>query len=183
MLCVSYASAQDKMFPFYVYGDANSPQNHGSPSLWLGDFRDIILNLNCKDNPYSGDSCLEITYTAEGSKYAYWAGMLWQNPSNNAGEIDAGLDLSGAKKLTFWARGEEGGEIIDAFKLGGTLGAYPDTDSAGIYQVMLNKDWARYEIDLTHCDLKYISGLFCWVANRYNNPEGFKIYLDEIRIE
>ena len=169
-------------FPFYIYHDMNSQENHGSPSGWLGDYRDIILNLSCTESPFSGENCMEITYTAEGSKFAYWAGMLWQNPSNNAGDIDAGIDLSGAKKLVFWARGDEGGEIVDAFKLGGTLGAYPDTDCAGIYRIMLNKEWTKYEIDLTKCDLSYISGLFCWVANRYNNPEGFKFYLDEIKI-
>ncbi|MBN1522634.1 MAG: hypothetical protein JW928_08895 [Candidatus Aureabacteria bacterium] len=183
VLIVSPAFAQELSFPFYVYCDATSPLNHGAPSGWMGDFRDVIINLNCKESPKDGDSCIEITYTAEGSKYAYWAGMFWQNPANNAGYIDGGIDLTGARKLTFWARGKEGGEVIDAFKLGGTLGAYPDTDSIGIYDVMLSSEWTQYEIDLTGCDLTYISGVFCWVANRYANPEGFKIYIDEIRIE
>ena len=174
--------AQPVNYPFYVYCDATSPLNHGAPSGWMGDFRDIIINLNCKEKPYSGDTCIEITYTAEGSKHAYWAGMTWQNPANNAGYIDGGIDLSGASKLTFWAKGEEGGEIIDAFKIGGTLGAYPDTDSVGIYYIRLTDKWTKYEIDLKGSDLKYISGIFCWVANRYSNPEGFKIYLDEIKI-
>ena len=80
--------AQSVKFPFYVYCDAASSLNHGAPSGWMGDFRDIVINLNSKDNPYSGDSCIEITYTAEGSKYAYWAGMAWQNPANNAGYIE-----------------------------------------------------------------------------------------------
>ena len=179
----SGAFAQAIEFPFYVYRDARSNENHGAPSGWMGDFRDIIIDLNCEDSPYSGDSCVRIIYTAEGSKFAYWAGMTWQYPANNTGYIDGGINLSGAKKLTFWVRGDKGGEIIDAFKFGGTLGAYPDTDSVGIYQIMLSHEWTQYEIDLADCDLSYISSLFCWVANRYSNPNGFVIYIDEIRIE
>ncbi|MCK5708129.1 MAG: hypothetical protein KAI43_10800 [Candidatus Aureabacteria bacterium] len=175
--------SQAVKLPFYVYKDFNSPMNHGAPSGWMGDFRDVVINLNCQENPYSGTSCLEISYTAKGSKYAYWAGMTWQYPANNAGYIDGGLNFTGAKKVTFWARGSNGNEIVDAFLLGGTLGAYPDTDSMGIYQVRLKSEWNKYEIDLTDADVSYISALFCWVANRYSNPQGFTFYLDEIRIE
>jgi hypothetical protein len=177
------ALALNAQFPFYIYQDATSPLNHGSPSGWLGDFRDLVVDLNSRKSPRSGDSCIEINYSAEGSKFAYWAGIMWQNPANNAGYIDGGVDLTGARKLTFWARGEKGGEVIDAFKLGGTLGAYPDTDQAGIYQIVLSKEWTQYEIDLSGLDLSYISGVFCWVANRYSNPVGFKFYLDEIKID
>ena len=180
-LSVSYAD--EITFPFYVYKDNGSPQNHGAPSGWLGDFRDLIIDLNCQDLPFSGDSCIRITYTAEGSKYAYWAGMYWQHPANNTGYIDGGIDLTGASRVTFWARGDVGGEKIDAFKFGGVLGAYPDTDSDGIYYLRLSSEWTKYEIDLTQCDLSYISSFFCWVANRYANPQGLIFYLDEIKIE
>ena len=73
--------------------------------------------------------------------------------------------------------------IWGAGAMGGTLGAYPDTDTVGIYEIMLNREWTKYEIDLKGSNLKYITGLFCWVANKYNNPAGLKMYLDEIRIE
>ena len=181
----NYLYAQDAsiQFPLYVYEDFESPKNHGVPSGWMGDYRDIILNLNCKDNPYSGKSCMKITYTAKGTRKAYWGGMIWQYPANNDGTIDAGIDLSGAEKITFWARGEKGKEVIDAFKLGGTLGLHPDSGMAGIFDVVLTKGWKQYEIDLRECDLRYISGFFQWVASKYKNPKGLTFYLDEVKIE
>jgi len=169
--------------PFYVFDDYQSPKNHGAPSGWMGDFRDLIMDANCRENPHHGTTCIKITYLAKGSKCANWAGVMWQFPPNNWGEYDAGLNLTGAKKLTFWARGEEGGEVIDAFRFGGIGGAYPDSSTDGISNITLNPEWTKYEIDLSGVDLHYMTGLFCWVACRAANPDGFVIYLDDIRYE
>ena len=178
-----YAQNEDIQFPLYVYEDFESSKNHGVPSGWMGDYRDIILNLNHKDNPYSGKSCLKIIYTAKGSRKAYWAGIMWQYPANNDAAIDAGINLQSAKKLTFWARGEKGGETIDSFRLGGAIGSYPDSDSVSVKNIVLSKEWKEYKIDLNGHDLRYISGFFSWVASKYKNPKGLTFYLDEIRIE
>ena len=118
-----------------------------------------------------------------GWSYADWAGILWQYPPNNWGDLDGGIDLTGATKLTFWARGECGGEIINAFKCGGMLGAYPDTGSAHITRIELGREWARYEINLTDIDISYISSFFTVVMNKISNPDGCTIYLDDIRLE
>jgi len=178
------AGPKKEFFPFHVFYDGGDHgKNHGAPSGWMGDFRDLMMSTECVENPYSGKSCIKVTYMAQGSKYANWAGVIWQNPPNNWGELDGGLNLTGARKVTFWARGERGGEVIDAFKFGGIVGAYPDSDSTCISRVVLRSEWTRYEIDLTQCDLSYISGLFCFVFSRFSNPEGCTIYLDDIRLE
>ena len=153
------------------------------PSGWLGDYRDIVLDLNHKDNPFSGKTCIKIIYKAKGSRKAYWAGIMWQYPANNDSVMDAGLNLNGAKKLVFWARGERGGEYLDAVKCGGAIGSYPDSDSAFIRNILLSKDWQKFEIDLTGHDFRYVSGFFSWVASKQKNPQGMTFYLDEIRIE
>ena len=176
------AQANNIQFPFYVYEDFESSKNHGVPSGWLGDYRDITLNLNHKDNPYKGNSCIKITYTPLGSRKAYWAGIMWQYPANNDGAIDAGLYLNEAKKITFWIRGEKGGEIIDSFKLGGAIGSYPDSDCVGIHNILLSKEWTQYTISLDQRDLRYISGFFSWVASKYHNPQGMTFYIDEVKI-
>ena len=49
--------------------------------------------------------------------------------------------------------------------------------------VRLTPDWTMYTIDLSACDLTYISSFFGWVAARFSNRDGFTIYLDEIRLE
>jgi hypothetical protein len=38
-----------------------------------------------------------------------WMVIYWQQPPNNLGDRKGGYDLTGAKQLSFWARGEVGG--------------------------------------------------------------------------
>jgi len=168
---------------FVVYLDKNAKDNHFIPSGWLGDYGDIKYENASKEDPYLGDSCIKIAYSGKASQGARWAGIYWQNPANNWGSIDAGYDLSKATKLTFWARGEKGGERINEFKIGGLMGEYSDSDAAGIGPVILNKDWTQYSIDLKGKDMSYIIGGFCWATNIDENPEGATFYLDEIKYE
>ncbi|MFC1708595.1 hypothetical protein ACFL2J_00850 [Candidatus Omnitrophota bacterium] len=169
--------------PFYIYADKETISNHFVASGWMGDYSDIKLDVGSTDDPYFGLDCVKIDYLNQVSQGARWAGMYWQNPSNNWGSIDAGFDLSRAAKLTFWARGQKGGERVEEFKIGGIMGEYSDSDSAGIGPVVLTKDWKQYTIDLTGKDLSYIIGGFCWSTNIDVNPEGVTFYLDEIRYE
>ena len=169
--------------PMSVYGDGNAWEQHGAPSGWMGDFRDLRMDQKWTNNVHGGTACIKITYTAQGSRYANMVGVMWQHPANNDGTIDGGLDLRSAKRVTFWARGEEGGEMIESFFFGGALGAYPDTDKTSINNIYLNKEWTQYEIDLAGLDLSYISCFFGWATGRFNNPKGMVFYLDDIRVE
>lgn len=168
---------------FKVYTDANSPDNHYAPSGWMGDWSDIEVQNASFDNPHTGTTCIKFVYSPNRSQGANWAGVYWQNPPNNWGGRPGGYDLTGAKKLVFWARGENGGERIEEFRLGGVTGQYPDSDVAGFGPALLNKEWTKYEIDLTGKDLSYISGGFMWSANLDGNPDGFTIYFDDISYE
>jgi len=169
--------------PFYVYSDSSSPKNHFIPSGWMGDFGDIKIDNMSKEDPYLGNTCVKITYSGKGTQGARWAGMYWQNPANNWGNADGGFDLSKATKITFWAKGAKGGERIEEFKMGGIMGEFSDSDSAGIGPVVLNKDWTQYTVDLKGKDLSYVIGGFCWATNVDVNPEGATFYLDEIKYE
>lgn len=177
------AHAQTNFGGLCVYGDFGSRDNHGAPSGWMGDFRDLRIDPNWTNNPHAGTSCIKLTYTAEGSRHANMIGVMWQHPANNDGSVDGGINLAGARRVAFWARGEKGGEFIHAFTFGGTLGAYPDTDKAVLADIYLGTEWARYEIDLAGLDLSYISSFFGWATGRFNNPDGMVFYLDEIRVE
>jgi len=168
---------------FNVYTDRSSPGNHYIGSGWMGDYSDIRMNDRYMENPHSGTTCIQIEYLPRRSQGAGWMGMYWQNPANNWGSKKAGFDLTGAKKLTFWARGEKGGEIVSEFKIGGITGEFSDTDSAGIGPAMLTQEWKQYEIDLEGKDLSHIIGGFCLSANSDDNPDGFIIYLDDIKYE
>lgn len=169
--------------PFYIYEDSRILYNHFTPAGWMGDYDDIEFTSNSKDSPFSGDTCIKIIYKAISSQGARWAGIYWQNPADNWGDIDQGFDLSKAKMLTFWAKGAKGGERIEEFKVGGIGGRYADSDSSKIGPVILNNTWTPYNIDLRGKDLSNINGGFCWAANLDNNPQGATFYLDKIQYE
>ena len=165
--------------PFVVYKDFANKNNHFYPSGWTGDYGDIHLSQNCPD-ACSGTSCIKITYTAKASQGARWAAIYFMHPENTWGNLDKGYNLTGAAKLTFWARGEEGGETVSHFKVGGVTGNFSDTDQIYIGPVKLTKEWKQYTIDLTGMDLSRISGGFCLAFSRDDNPNGLVMYLDEI---
>ena len=168
---------------FNVYTDAKAPDNHYIPSGWMGDYGDIRIDDKCLIKPHSGSTCFKVEYNGKGAQGARWAGIYWQNPPNNWGTRPGGYDLTGAKKLTFWARGEKGGERIEEFKVGGITGEYADSDAAGIGPVVLTTEWQQFTIDLEGKDLSSISGGFCWSTNVDVNPQGATFYLDDIRYE
>jgi hypothetical protein len=174
---------KQESMPFYVYADSRSIGNHFIPSGWMGDYGDIKYDGVSKEDPYLGDTCIKIIYSGKATQGARWAGIFWQNPANNWGNVDNGYDLSKAAKLTFWARGEKGGERIEEFKVGGMMGEFSDSDSAVIGPVILNKEWTQYTIDLKGKDMSYIIAGFCWSTNVDVNPEGATFYLDEIKYE
>jgi len=173
--------------PFYVYADSSSLDNHYVASGWMPNAQsreDIAWDINWKNYPFSGDTCIRVGYKNNSGNR--WAGIFWQNPAMNWGTVpNAGFNLQGASKLTFWARGDKGEELISEFKMGGLVsGEYYDSDSAGLNQVTLTKEWKKYEIDLRGKDLSYIIGGFCWVTSiDLNDPEGIVFYLDEIKYE
>lgn len=168
---------------YVVYADADSPDNHYDPSGWMGDYNDLKMSTEYLVNPHGGTTSIQVQYSAKKSQGAGWVGVYWQNPSNNWGTKAGGYDLTGAKKLSFWVRGEKGGERIEEFKVGGITGEYPDSDVVGIGPVLLTPEWKQVSIDLSGKDLSSISGGFCWVASADANPGGIVFYLDDIAYE
>ena len=180
LMLPSQSISADREF-FYVYSSKYPKENHYSPSGIMGDTGDIGLSGGYIPTPSGGKACLRITYKPKGARE--WAGIYWQNPPNNWGEVEGGYNLKGADKLTFWAKGEKGRERIALFKIGGITGRYNDSDSASIGPVKLSKKWKQYTISLKRKDLHYISGGFCFTVRRVDNPRGGTFYLDEIRYE
>lgn len=173
---------EPESMPFYVYTEYNSKHNHFIPSGGMGDHTSVKIKQDSREAPYSGGSCIKIDYSGEPTQGSGWVGFYWQNPENNWGSKDGGYNLSKAKKLTFYAKGEKGGESLE-FKCGGITGQYADSDMVGIGPVQLTQEWKEYTINLEGAEMFYISGGFVFAASRMDNPDGFVIYLDEIKYE
>jgi hypothetical protein len=162
--------------PLAVYAD-NSPQPW-APSGWMGDYEALSMDTGSRISPRNGDTCLEFHYAQSNS----WAGAAWQDPPNDWGELPGGYDLTGAKKLTFWARGKTGGEVVN-FGVGllGPEKKFPDTLAAELTGVKLTKDWKQYRINLKGKDLSRVKTPFYWSMS--GRQHSLTFYLDDIRFE
>lgn len=169
--------------PFYIYTEDGSMDNHFCPSGWMGDISDLKIDGGHIINPQSGKNCFKVSYSAKGPNG--WAGIYWQEPPNNWGTMKGGFDLTGATRLTFWIRGEKGGERIGGFTVGGIMdgSVSSDTCKANIGPVMLTKEWKQYTIDLRGKDLSNIISGLSWAIGRGENPQGATFYLDDVRFE
>jgi hypothetical protein len=156
-------------------------------SGWMGDgqagTKHVQLLGESKENPKSPPTCVKVTY-AIGP--AGWAGAYWLNKPDNWG--DKGGDDLGAKafkKITFYARGERGGEVVE-FKAGGIEEngkKFKDSFEIATGKVRLEKDWKKYEMTVEGKTLSSVIGLFCWVAAGTDNPNGLTFFLDDIQYE
>jgi hypothetical protein len=148
-----------------------------APSGWMGKTDAIAVDPNCKTNPHSGATCMKLEFKSADN----FGGVVWQDPADDWGDKPGGHDLTGAKRLTFWARGDKGGEKVE-FKFGilGSDQKFPDSAS-GSTTVELTTEWKRYTIDLEGKDLKQIKTGFCWVVAGQGAPITF--YLDDIQYE
>ena len=170
--------------PFHVYSDKGLRKNHFTPSGFMPNDKCISFNNSYTEDCYSGTTCIRIVYGVQCSNEDQnWAGIYWLNPPDNWGQRKGGYNITGAQRLSFWAKGEKGSEQIQEFKIGGITGDYPDSDIAVIGPVILTPEWKQYVIDLRGKDLSYISGGFSWTTSAEVNPQACTFYLDDIKFE
>jgi len=163
--------------PLAVYDEAGGAAPFMA-SGYMGNNGAIKMTDNATDNPHAGKNCLKVEYTARDN----WGGVVWQSPANDWGDAPGGFDLTGAKKLTFWARGDKGSEVVSfSFGLIGKDKKYHDSDKGEQKDVALTREWKQYTIDLAGKDLSCIKTGFCWVLGAKGDPITF--YLDDIRYE
>jgi hypothetical protein len=110
--------------------------------------------------------------------------VYWLSPANNWGDKPP-KRIQGATKITFWAAGQKGGEIVE-FKAGGVSGkTCVDSFEASTGKIALTKEWKHYEIRLQRGKAAIPTvGSFAWVAASDGNPSsGIVFYVDGIRYE
>jgi hypothetical protein len=163
--------------PLVLFGEEMRGEPY-APTGWMGETEAISLDVEWEENPHTGDKCIRVRYDREDG----WGGIVWQDPPGDWGERPGGYDLTGSRKLTFWARGENGGERIQ-FEFGILKpGEAEFFDTAtGRLDVELTEEWKQYGIDLDGKNLRRIKTGFVWVVAGAGEPITF--YLDEIRYE
>lgn len=192
---------------FDVYTDLGSAGNHFPvrAKMWgYGPKEAVSMNECCKDQPQlpGSSTCIKCTFKSVGKN---WGGFYFMNgtlkgkdkePQPNWGdEPDAGYDLTGASKVTFFARGEKGGERVEFFV--GGIGwkvdwagnsivpekPYPDSfPKISTGYITLSREWKKYTINIIDKNLTYVLSGFGWVTNANENKfKDITFYIDEIR--
>jgi hypothetical protein len=161
--------------PAVVYAEADGEQPW-IPSGYMGNAGAITMDAGHADHPRAGDTCLKVVYNSG----AEWGGVVWQSPVNDWGDVEGGYDLSGARVLEFWARGEAGGEVVNfGFGLIGADKPFPDTARGSLEELRLTDAWRLYTIEIPEdADLRRIKTGFFWSLAGQGGAVTF--YLDDI---
>ena len=164
-------------YPLAIYEEGQTADPLYAASGWMGNMEAIQQEESCTLNPHSGDTCIRVRL----AKSSEFLGVAWQRPANDWGLLPGGLDLSNAKRVTFWAKGGEGGEKV-TFRVGLLREGqkYRDSMATSPMKVTLTKQWKQYTINLSG-NKSFIKTGFVWMVDRCG--EGFTFYLDDIRIE
>jgi len=163
-------------------------QNIFVASGWMGDGeygrKYIEFEGAYEKEPHSIPTCIRIKYKFGPKR---WAGIYWQNKADNWGDRRGNnYSKKGFTKVTFWAKGETGKEVVE-FKTGDIYNKkkkYHDSFDSTIGRLTLSTEWKQYEIDIDGADLSCVIGGFCWVASKdYNNQNSITFYIDDIYFE
>ena len=106
--------------------------------------------------------------------------IAWEVARNCGINVLAEGNFSDVDRLTFWARGDQGKEVVE-FRIGG--GGMSPIPGQSLGKVMLKSTWEQYEIYLGGVDLTNASNLFAWITTDVDNPQGAVFYLDDIQFE
>jgi glycosyl hydrolase family 2 len=171
------AGAPKRSLPLSIYSDSGASMPF-APSGWMGDTGAMKLDLASTDSPHAGSTCIRWDLNESSG----WGGVAWQNPAGDWGDKEGGFNLTGATKLTFWARGAQGGEVA-SFGIGNIKANKPFHDSVikSLGDITLGTDWQQYSLDLDGQNLERVKTGFLMVMAAKGNPQ--TVYLDEIRIE
>jgi hypothetical protein len=161
------------------------------------------------DNCHTGSDCMRFTYSAgKGCGRFYWFPICiasatsptlqpipeWPYnfapvipyPLNAVPGNECSIDVLKAgnlrevSRLTFWARGERGEEVIE-FGVGGPNVQPIPGRSSGL--VTLQPAWEFHEIDMGGVDLTSAIAVFRWCVIDIYNRQSTVFYLDDVQFE
>jgi len=127
-----------------------------------------------------GDYCAKIVYNRH---LEDWASVYVTAAGDNRVGPGRGLDLTGAKKLVFYAKGAIGDEKITfGYGFNPNEIGYADSSNARRMETLPKDHWQEYEFNLEEKDLSHVNGLFVINADKQFNPQGATFYIDNKHI-
>jgi hypothetical protein len=165
--------------PLVVYDESGHDNPPYSPSGWMGNTKAIKLDEKCETRPHAGKTCLRIDYTAPDA----WSAIAWQHPTNDWGDKPGGWNLTGAKRLSVWMRGETGEETVTIeFGILGREKKFPDTTKVTRADIKLTSEWREYTLDVpAKADMSRIKTGFVISFRGRGKPT--TIYVDDCKFE
>lgn len=164
--------------PLVIYDEAGRENPPYIPSGWMGNTKALKLDETCTTRPHSGKTCIRIDYTAPDA----WGAIAWQHPANDFGDKPGGWDLTGAKRLSVWLRGETGTETVTIeFGILGQDKKFPDTAKVRREDIKLSSEWHEYTLDAAEKDMTRIKTGFVISIRGIGKPT--TIYLDDCKFE
>jgi hypothetical protein len=163
--------------PFVLYDECANPPPFTLDN-WLGSQKAIYQDPCWEEQPQSGETCIQVKFNDVGR----WGGGAWLAPQGNWGDHPPLYDLSNAERLTFWARGEDGGEVVE-FSVGLVAldKQYRDSVYKTTGKIVLDQEWKEYEIDLRGRDLSSVITAFSWALPMQRRRSTF--YIDNVRFK
>jgi len=184
----------------HVYQDVSSAGNHfHERGLFIGEGGTILsVGIDGSFSQLRHSGATSTRFSLQRVAANNYGGFVFLNgtldlcetrPSLNFGTVEnAGVDLTGAIALTFFARGETGGERVQFF-MGGVghrdFAPFPDSALETKIDVILTDEWQQFTIPLAgRSDLGGVLGGFGWVASAGENlsfPDQIVFFVDEIQ--
>ncbi len=186
VLCGANAQSVSVKCPLYVYQNFGSELNRFEASQRVGDnYTDLSFNENYQSDPVDPErlSFVQIVYTP--SQFQYSVGVRWWKDRAEVSRLSlTGFDISCAKRLTFWAKGKKGTEVVQ-IRIGGVTNNPRDSLQPPVSTgfMRLTKNWQQYTIDLTNKDLTKVFVGFAVEITKEHNPKGAVVFFDEIKFE
>ena len=145
----------------------------------VGANRRFHLDKTNATDAHSPPDAWKITFEARGG----FGGFCWKNRAGNEGEV-AGDNLSagGYRRISFWARGEKGGEVAEfrAGGLGNVKTRHRDSLDVSTGKIKLGAGWHDYSIFVKDADLSSVMTPFCVLMYREDNAQDAVVYVDDI---
>jgi hypothetical protein len=152
---------------------------------WMGDTAGVLF-VDCtipRALPSALGACHAITYSPPMTMSMGWAGITWQNPASyweDPPEPFVGYPMPcGATKVSFYAKGAAGGEVVDFW---GGNNAY----QAKLTGAVLTTEWKQYSMTFNGMPDDNVTVGFGWSmgADAAGGPgKAATFYLDDIKWE